>query len=304
MKPVIDQRMTLLYLFCRIQRPRLLLSLAQFAQHLLRMFDRSRHMQPDIQWNQFLTQCQALDAFLVAACMERQEAAWEQLFCAKVGRADRLLLDALRARAARLYPRRDSEQEAAVNDFWGHLLVPPTEGSLPILARYDGLRPLVPWLLRVFQNRSISQLRSHRQHAPVLAEDDRLEAPMQSDERSSTIWHELFRDAARAWLTSLTDHEIVLLGLRWRYQLSQRETAHLLKVHEGTLSRQIDKLRERCTTEIQQQLEAQGWAEENLQEYILSEMAGVLLDENRLTLASISRRLKQIGIHLAKPSEQ
>lgn len=298
MKNVIDQRLPLLYHYCRIQRPRLLLGYAQFTQHAQRMYERSRHMQPDLQWSQFFAQWQVLDAFLVAACMERHDAAWEQLFCARVGRADRLLLDALRARAARLYPRKELEQESAVNDFWGHLLVPPSEGSLPILARYDGLRPLVPWLLRVFQNKNISHLRSPSTHAAALAEDDQLESPVQSDERSSSVWHELFRDAARGWLTTLNDQELVLLGLRWRYQLSQREVAQLLKIHEGTLSRQIDKLRERCVSDIQEQLETQGWTEDDIQGFILSEMATVLLDDPRLSMANLSKRLKQLGISL------
>ncbi len=301
MNPIVDQRLPLLYHYCRIQRPRLLLNYAQFVQHAQRMYERSRHMQPDLEWNQFIGQWQALDAFLVAACMERYDAAWEQLFCARVGRADRLLLDALRARAARLYPRQELEQDSAVNDFWGHLLVPPSEGSLPILARYDGLRPLVPWLLRVFQNKNISHLRSPSQHSAGLAEDDQLESPVQTDERTSSVWHELFRDAARGWLSTLNNQEIVLLGLRWRYQLSQREAAQLLKVHEGTLSRQIDKLRDRCVEEIQQQLETQGWAEDDLQGYILNEMASVMLDDSRLSLASISQRLKQMGIENVKP---
>lgn len=298
MNPAVDPRLPLLYHYCRIQRPRLELSYDQFIQHMQRMYERSRHMQPELQWNQFLTQWQVLDAFLVAACMEKQQAAWEQLFCAKVGRADRLLLDALRARAARLYPRKELEQESAVNDFWGHLLVPPAEGSLPILARYDGLRPLIPWLLRVFQNKNVSHLRSPGQHSAELADDDKLASPAQTDERSSSVWHEVFRDAARGWLTTLNDQEIVLLGLRWRYQLSQREVAQLLKVHEGTLSRQIDKLRERCVSEIMQQLESQGWAEDDLQGYILSEMGSVLLDESRLSMVSLSKRLKQLGIKI------
>ena len=44
MNPVADQRLPLLYYFCRIQRPRLLLSYAQFVQHAQRMYERSRHM--------------------------------------------------------------------------------------------------------------------------------------------------------------------------------------------------------------------------------------------------------------------
>lgn len=294
--PVADLRVPLLYHYCRLQRPRLPVAYDSFVMHLQRMYDRARQMEASLEWDRFLQQWQALDAFLVAACMDRHEAAWEQLFAAKVGRADRLLLDALRARAARLYPRQEYEQEAVVNDFWGHLLVPPAEGSLPILARYDGLRPLVPWLLRVFQNKNISRLRSPSSHHAGLGEDDQLESPEQTDVRSSSIWHELFRDAARQWLTTLNEQELILLGLRWRYQLSQREAAELLGIHEGTLSRQLDKLRERCVNEIQQQLEAQGWTEEDIQGYILSEMATVLLEDSRLSISSLGQLMKKKGM--------
>lgn len=304
MNLVVDPRVPLLYHYCRIQRPRLVLDYSQFTQHVERMFERARHMQPDLEWNHFLSQWQVLDSFLVAACMEKLEPAWEQLFCAKVGRADRMLLDALRSRAARLYPRQEYEQEAVVNDFWGQLLVPANEGSLSILACYDGLRPLVPWLLRVFQNRNISHMRSPAQRATSLGEDDKMESPIQPEMQTSSIWHELFRDAARSWLSTVTDHEMVLLGLRWRYQLSQREAAQLMKVHEGTLSRQMDKLRERCVTEIQSQLETQGWTGDDIQGYILSEMAGILLDDSRLSIASLSKKLKQMGIEGVKEPVQ
>ncbi len=293
---VVDPRLPLLYHYCRIQRPKLILSYQQFTTHLQRMYERARQLQPNLHWNHFLEQWPPLGGFLAAACLEKIDAAWEQLFCARVGQADRLLLDALRSRAARLYPRQDYEQETVISDFWAQLLVPPTEGSLPILARYDGLRPLVPWLLRVFQNRNISRLRSPSEHHASLGEEDYLESEEQLDSHASTVWHEAFCDAARAWLHSLTDQELVILGLRWRYQLSQRQIAQLLKVHEGTLSRQLDKLRERCLTEIQQQLEQQGWSENDIQGYILQEMATVLTEESRLSLASLSRKLKHLGI--------
>jgi RNA polymerase sigma factor (sigma-70 family) len=291
-----DPRLALLYYYCRVQRPQLVLTQATFIRHARRMFERARLVKPDVSWETFLSQLEVLDAFLAAACLENHEVAWEQLFAARVGRADRLLLDALRSRAARLYPRHEHEQEAAVNDFWGQLLVPPGESSLPILARYDGQRPLVPWLLRVFQNRQISHLRSPAAHSAGLVENDHLEAPAQTDVPSSSVWHELFCDAARGWLDSLSEQELVLLGLRWRYQLSQREAAHLLGIHEGTLSRQIDKLRERCVTEIQSQLESQGWSEDNLQEYIMTEMAGVLVDDQRLSLASLGHLMRRQGL--------
>src|SRR5439155_1041659 len=96
----------------------------------------------------------------------------EALFAARAGRSDCLLLDALRARAVRLYPRDEERQDSAVTEFWSQLVVPEAPGRLPTLGRYDGQRPLVPWLIRVFQNWHISQLRTEM-HS-LLLDDPRL----------------------------------------------------------------------------------------------------------------------------------
>jgi hypothetical protein len=64
--------------------------------------------------------------------------------------------------------------------------------------------------------------------------------------------------------------------------MSQRDVAQLLGVHEGTISRQTDKLRDRCLEQISHRLVAQGWTGNDLTEYILTEMGPLLLDEPRL----------------------
>src|SRR5207237_2115535 len=108
----------------------------------------------------YLDHLHVLDWFVACACLDGRTPSWEQLFALRAGRSDCLLVDALRARAVRLYPRDEERQESAVTEFWSHLLVEETPGSVPILARYDGERPLVPWLIRVFQNWHISQIRN------------------------------------------------------------------------------------------------------------------------------------------------
>ena len=65
-------------------------------------------------------------------------------------------------------------------------------------------------------------------------------------------WHETFVQAARDWLGGIDDDERLLLGLRWRYRLSQREAARLFGLNEGTLTRRTDKLRERALEQIGQ----------------------------------------------------
>src|SRR5262249_27692719 len=149
------------------------------------------------------------------------------------------------------------------------------------LARYDGLRPLVPWLIRVFQNKHLSDMRSHKGLVP-LPDDDLGTAELEMPQDSDARWHEQFRETARGWFAGLSDREVLLLGLRLRYRMSQREVAQALQINEGNVSRQIDKLRDRCLESIGQQMRELGWTGDDLTGFVLKEMDSVLLDEPRL----------------------
>src|SRR4029077_19561662 len=96
-------------------------------------------------------------------------------------------------------------------------------------------------------------------------------------------WHEAFRLAARAYLEELGENELLILGLRLRYRLSQRDVANLLGVHEGTISRQTTHLRDRCLEYVSQRLVEQGWTGDDLSAFVLSEMGSLLMDEPRLS---------------------
>jgi RNA polymerase sigma factor (sigma-70 family) len=270
---------TLIYHFCRMQLPGVVLPYPAFERHLERTFELYRHKEPAATWDGYLDTLYAFDWYLTAACLERDGRAWEVLFAARANRTDCLLVDALRARATRLYPGNEEHQDSAVAEFWSQLIVSEAAGSVPVLARYDGQRPLVPWLIRVFQNLHISQLR-HRSHERALPEDD-LSEPLPAPRNG--VWHEAFCTAAREWLGTLKESELLILGLRLRYRLSQREAAHLLGIHEGNVSRQTAQLRDRCLDFIAGKLTGQGWTGDDLSEYVLSEMASLLLDEPRLS---------------------
>ncbi len=291
-----EARTTLLYHFCRLQLPTVAMRPATFERHLQRTFELHRSKAgADGTWDAYLENLYPLDWFLAAACLEGEGRAWEALFAARTGRVDCLLVDALRARAVRLYPRDEERQDSAVSEFWSHLLVSETSGSLPVLARYDGQRPLVPWLIRVFQNWHISQLRQHA--VQTLPEDDlALPLPSQADDR----WHEAFCLAAREWLSDLGDADLLILGLRLRYRLSQREVAGLLGVHEGTISRQTSHLRDRCLEYIGKELLAQGWTGEDLSELVLNEMGSLLMDEPRLSADRLAGLLAARGKELPR----
>jgi RNA polymerase sigma factor (sigma-70 family) len=283
------RRVRLLYHFCRLQIPGLALDEKRCAEHLGRTYALAVPKQDSsLEFTAYLDGLYTLDWYLACGCLERQRAAWELLFAIRSGRADCLLVDALRARAVRLYPRDAEKQETAVTEFWSQLLAAERDGSLAILERYDGLRPLGPWLIRVFQNQHISRL---RRHEPVVAlpEDDlALPLPPHPDQR----WHEAFCRAARASFEDLSDQEILILGLRLRYRLSQREVAAALGRNEGNISRQTTHLRERCLETIAQRLRGEGWAEDDLAELVQAEMGAVLLDEPRLSGDNLARLLR------------
>jgi len=291
-------RTKLVYHFCRMQLPAVQLTPEQFESHLQRTFDLYRAKEgSSAPWENYLDNLYLLDWFIAAACLEGSTQAWECLFAARSGRSDCLLVDALRARALRLYPRDEERQESAVTEFWSHLLVSETPGSLPVLARYDGQRPLVPWLIRVFQNWHISQLRQRRGVQPLPEDDVALPLPAEADGR----WHEAFCLAAREYFKELTDSEVLILGLRLRYRMSQREVANLLGVHEGTISRQTAHLRDRCLEAISRRLVAQGWIGDDLSGFVLNEMGSLLMDEPRLSADQLARALAARGKILPPP---
>jgi RNA polymerase sigma factor (sigma-70 family) len=290
-----EARLALLYHFCHLQLPAVGLPPKSFRRHLERTYQLFQGKSPEpVGWPAYLDGLYAVDWFLCCGCLESQPRAWEVLFASRTGRSDALLVDALRARAVRLYPRDDEKQDSAVTEFWSHLIVSESAEGVPVLARYDGQRPLVPWLIRVFQNLHLSRLRQHGA-AQALPEDDlALPLPGPTDGR----WHEAFCSAAREVIGELSDGEVLILGLRVRYRLSQREVAGLLGIHEGNISRQTDKLRDRCLNHIGERLLTQGWTGDDLVGFVQTEMGSVLMDDPRLSADRLAALLAARGREL------
>jgi RNA polymerase sigma factor (sigma-70 family) len=293
----------LLYHFCRLRLPGVALPFASFEQHLARAFDLYRAREAREQragtWAGFVEALYPVDWFLACACLDGVARAWETLFAARASRTDCLLVDALRARAVRLFPRDAERQEQAVSDFWGFLLAGERDGAKPILARYDGLRPLVPWLIRVFQNKHLSEKRVRPMQG---LSDEELEAhaapfPEPGDGR----WLEEFRTGAREWLDELSEEEVLILGLRLRYRLSQREVAGLLGIHEGNIGRKTDKLSKHCRDRVGEHLQRVGWTGDDLGAYVMKEMDSLLLDEPRFSADRLAALLAERGKQPPRP---
>lgn len=289
-------RITLLSHFVRLQLSAIRIPETKFFSHLERSFQifLPKNAAP-VSWAEFVEGLYAVDWAVCIGCLESQNAAWEVLFNARTGRSDCLLVDALRARAVRLYPRDEERQDTAVTEFWSSLIVPESETALPVLARYDGHRPLGPWLIRVFQNLHLSKLRQFSNTTSLPDED--VAYPMNPTlvNDSTGRWHEIFNDAAREWLGTIDDDERLLLGLRWRYRLSQREAAKLFDLNEGTLTRRTDKLRDKATEQIGARLLAEGWTGDDIEGFILTELGALLTDDPRLSADHLSRILAAKG---------
>jgi RNA polymerase sigma factor (sigma-70 family) len=287
-------RRALLYHFCRMQMPAIALPPATCDRHLDRTFELFHPKDPAVAFGQYVDSLHALDWYVCVACLESDRRAWELLFEARTSRSDCLLVDALRARAARLYPRDIERQESAVAEFWSRLLVADTEESTPILRRYDGQRPLIPWLIRVFQNAHVSNLRMDSATQTLPSDPSAAPIPEHADSR----WHAAFCTAARECFDEMTENDLLILGLRLRYRMSQRDVAALLKVHEGTISRQTDKLRDRFLEQVSARLAADGWAGDDVNQLVLTEMGAILIDEPRLSADRLAAMLASRGQQL------
>jgi RNA polymerase sigma factor (sigma-70 family) len=294
--PADRARVTLLYHFCRLQLPGVRVTEPKFLGHLERTFAIFQpKAEAPVSWAAYLEALYAVDWAVCVGCLEGQNAAWETLFAARTGRSDCLLVDALRARAVRLYPRDEERQDTAVTEFWSNLIAAEADDALPILARYDGQRPLTPWLIRVFQNWHLSKLRQHP--GPTALPDDEIAIPLDPAPKDTAAprWHEAFVLAARDWLGGIDDDERLLLGLRWRYRMSQREVAGLLGLHEGSISRRTDKLRDRALEQIGSRLVAEGWTGDDLAGFVLTELGALLTDDPRLSADQLGRLLATKG---------
>ena len=93
----------------------------------------------------------------------------------------------------------------------------------------------------------------------------------------------------------MTDNELLILGLRVRYRLSQRDVSHVLGLHEGTISRQTTQLRDRLLDAIGRRLLEQGWTGDDLSSFVLNEMGSVLLDDPRLSADRLAALLGRRG---------
>ncbi len=180
------------------------------------------------------------DLALVHACLQGERAALEHL--------DRQVL-ALLPRGLQRSGLTAALADEAVQRTRERLLL-GGEGAAPKLASYLGQGPLIGWL-RVVALRAAQNLRAERERASALSESDeaRLEAEAASVdlelECMRARYREAFQEAIREALASLDAQERNLLRYAFVDGLPAERIAPLYRVHRTTLSRWLDKARER-----------------------------------------------------------
>jgi transposase len=80
-----------------------------------------------------------------------------------------------------------------------------------------------------------------------------------------------------------------------RYRLSQREAAKVLGIHEGNVTRRMNKLSEKAHQQIEQTLVELGWTGDDLRPFIQTEMLPLLFDEPRLAADRLAVMLAARG---------
>lgn len=297
-----DARALSLYWFARLRLPRVALPADAFARHLDRAFayaatprgtpeERAAFTPPSA--HHFLERVYPLDGYLAFACLENDKSAWETLFATRT-QGEGLLYESLNRAAREFYPRDEGARDEAVASFWGGLLVSDADGRPAPLARYDALRPLVPWLITVFRNDNLTLIRrqsTRRKHYAPMDPEAPLPAETRAVDRAERPWFEAYRKAASEWLDGLTPDQLLLLGLRWTCRLDQREIAKLIGKHEGTVSRRFDQLSKAESEAVRGALERVGWDGEDVGEFRDVEMIDALQSDERLSLASVRRLL-------------
>jgi len=311
--PELAGRVTLLYHYCRTKLPTVQVTREQFRSHLERSYQYFRKVTLDKEKRKksapprpcdpaaYLAALQprVLDWYVCAACLQsgRDRTPWDILFSTRTS-GDRLLVDSLKASAVSFYPRNAERQQNIVDEFWGHLLVPAKEGSLPILARYSGSdAKLVPWLIRVFENWIKSILRGEKRAPEELADEEHNQAappatPIQPK------GNEAFCEAAQGWIDTLNDRHVLILGLVWNWRMTQREVANVIQRNEGNVSRALNDIHESWRTYIAANLDGGAAAASDSWNLVLTEMGDVLATHPRLSGDGIGRILAARGLTL------
>jgi RNA polymerase sigma-70 factor len=243
--------------------PQVSLSLQSFIQKIVEILDKhlpalvskGTQITTDDTAAQFLNGLRWQELFLATACAEGDEAAW-QIFQSQY--------HSVIQKTARCCAENISEARELSDSLMSDLFLPARSESRKKgskIGQYDGVGSLEGWIKVVVSRMAIDQIRSRQKQ--VSWGDLEIE-PVDNHSSANTagLVEELDNQrAARIFAASLkyavdqlTSQERLVLNLYYLQDVNLKEIGRLLKVHESTASRAVDRIKKQVRQSVEKHL--------------------------------------------------
>ena len=242
--------------------PQVRLTPEAFLQKIVDVLEkRTRHLQvkstdpeEDATTAQLLDTLKWHELFLTTACAEGDEAAW-QVFLSQFQRVIQ--------KAARYYAENPETNDLS-DSFLTDLFLPahPESGKKSSkIGQYDGIGSLEGWIKVVVSRMAVDRIRkSQRQISledldtePVSPHADGLNTGGAQEieiKKASTM----FASSLSQAIDQLTAQEKLILNLYYFKEVNLKDIGRLLKVHESTVSRTVDRLKKQLRKSVEKYL--------------------------------------------------
>jgi RNA polymerase sigma-70 factor len=199
---------------------------------------------PEADLGGLITSLHKNDLYLACACADGKEAGWQR-FCALYRK---YLSDLGRALTGS-----SCDLEEVGQTIWIDLFLPDRSGSSRI-ASYDGRSSLATWLRVVVTNRIINDRQRKDYRAgnlniiPEPADPSALRCV--EDRLGRDRYQNMILDTFRRAFSNLSKRERLILLMRYDQGVQLGTIAQLLRVHQSTITRQIDRAVDRLRRDV------------------------------------------------------
>jgi len=204
---------------------------------------------------EFLDALKWEELFLTTACASGDGAAWK---------AFHLRYHAVIQKAARYCTENSSEAQELSESMMSDLFLPASKSSgqrISKIGQYDGIGSLEGWIKVVVSRMAIDQIRRSQKQVSL----EEIETKQQSRiERSPDAGSGVGTDVARASqmfqtslnhaLKQLDAQEKLILSLYYLKGVNLKEIGKLLRVHESTVSRTLDRVKRQLRKSVEKHL--------------------------------------------------
>ena len=238
--------------------PQICLSPEKFLQKIVEVLERrtlNLGKLTDFEEAQLLDTLKWQELFLTTACAEGEEAGW-QTFQAQFQQAI--------SKAARYHAENSSEAKELSESMMTDLFLPADSESgrkSNKIGQYDGIGSLEGWIKVVVSRMAVDQIRKSQKQISLEDLETEPVSP-NADGRNAGVIQEIETKKACTMFTSslshamdqLTAQEKLVLNLYYFKEANLKDIGRLLKVHESTASRTLDRLKKQLRKSVEKHL--------------------------------------------------